>query len=99
LRPTIIERFKKDFTEMIGNKDIIAWSNYLSKKNSTAFSVEHPGSLFKLYSLYSYLIFPYLPIIGSWKSKYPEKDTQLNAHSLITARHNLAGSLIGGGDQ
>jgi uncharacterized zinc-type alcohol dehydrogenase-like protein len=26
----------------------------------------------------------------------PEKDTSLNAHSLITARRNLAGSLSGG---
>ena len=26
----------------------------------------------------------------------PEKDTQINAYSLISARHNLAGSLIGG---
>lgn len=26
----------------------------------------------------------------------PEKDSQVSAHSLISARHNLAGSLIGG---
>jgi D-arabinose 1-dehydrogenase-like Zn-dependent alcohol dehydrogenase len=26
----------------------------------------------------------------------PEKDAQINAHSLISARRNLAGSLIGG---
>lgn len=70
---SIIEDFKKGLTEKIGNKTIIEWSRYLSIKNSNSFSVDHPGLLFKLFSLYSYLLYPYLPIMRSWRSDKPEQ--------------------------
>lgn len=64
-----IDKFLDDFNEVIGGRNILAWGKYLANKSTTAFEVEHSGTLFKLYSLYSYLGYPYLPIMQGWRRK------------------------------
>jgi len=59
----LYERFNENFKVKIGNYTIPEWGTILASMNSEAFSVENTGTLFKLYSLYAYLKFPYLHII------------------------------------
>ncbi|MGH9982467.1 MAG: three-Cys-motif partner protein TcmP [Nitrososphaeraceae archaeon] len=65
----LYQRFINDFNQKIHGKTINEWSTTLADRNEKAFNVDHPGTLFKLYSLYAYLIFPYLPIISNLRRK------------------------------
>lgn len=60
----LYDRFLNNFKEKISNRTILEWGEFLASSNSQAFNVEHTGTLFKLYSLYSYLKFPYLHIMA-----------------------------------
>jgi hypothetical protein len=55
---------------MDGDKNILTWSQFLASEAPTAFRVKHPGTLFKLYLLYQYLRFPYIPIMQRLRSKF-----------------------------
>lgn len=88
----------------IGKKSLLEWGQLLATKNLKAFPVEHTGTLFKLYALYAYLIFPYLPIIKGWRNqnnnyrKFLYLDlfagNGLNEIKDGSARHYLCGSAI-----
>jgi three-Cys-motif partner protein len=56
-------RLKKHFREKISNRTIEEWGIHLTTINSSSFKINHTGTVFKLYSLYEYLIYPYLHII------------------------------------
>jgi three-Cys-motif partner protein len=64
-----IDKMLADLQDLIGGRNIFTWGQYLADKNRVAFEAQHPGTLFKLYSLYSYLIYPYLPIMQGWRNK------------------------------
>ena len=72
-KTSIIDRLKNDFNEKIGDKSILDWSHFFFKNDSRAFNVTHAGTLFKLYSLYTYLIFPYLPIMTNQRNMHGTK--------------------------
>jgi len=61
----LIEKFKRDFKDKIGNRDLQEWARFLAQDDKTAFEVDHTGTLFKLYILYSYVKWPYLKIMTS----------------------------------
>jgi three-Cys-motif partner protein len=65
----LYNRFIKDFHDSIGDHTLVAWGRELATDNDKAFPVEHTGNLFKLYSLYSYLIFPYLHIMPNQRAR------------------------------
>lgn len=58
----LIKKFKEDFDEKIGGKNLKEWSRFLSQKNRDAFLVAHTGTLYKLYTMFSYTRRPYLEI-------------------------------------
>lgn len=64
----LIEILQQEFNRNIGDKNLAEWGKYIGKTNSTAFKVTHSGTLFKLFSLYSYLLYTYLPIMRNWRS-------------------------------
>lgn len=64
-----INRFTDDFHKKIGNRTIIEWGQHLSSINDSAFRVDHAGTLFKLYSLFAYIEFPYMHIMCSRRNK------------------------------
>ena len=80
---SLFERFIRNFREEINHRNILQWGEFLASMNSTAFEVEHTGTLFKLYSLYSYLRFPYLHIMMSRRQKgqFPQKIVYLDLFS------------------
>lgn len=65
LMASLIDKFKEDFSKKIGNRNILDWAKSLAAKDSSAFEVEHTGTLYKLYVLFSYVKFPYLHIMAS----------------------------------
>jgi hypothetical protein len=67
----LIDRFESDLKKKIGSKSLPEWGEFLATKNNVAFPVKHTGTLFKLYALYAYLIFPYLQIIRGWRKGNP----------------------------
>lgn len=69
----LIERFKKDFQEQIGSKNLQEWAKFLADQDNSAFTVDHTGTLFKLYILYSYIKWPYLKIMANQRQKYYTK--------------------------
>jgi hypothetical protein len=70
---TPIDKLLTDFNEEIGDKNILTWSQFIASKDLTAFRVEHPGTLFKLYLLYQYLRFPYIPIMQKLRFKFKSR--------------------------
>jgi len=82
---SLFERFIRNFREEINHRNILQWGEFLASMNSTAFEVQHTGALFKLYSLYSYLRFPYLHIMMSRRQKgqFPQKIVYLDLFSGI----------------
>jgi three-Cys-motif partner protein len=99
---SLYQRFINDFNQKIHGKTINEWGNILASQNEKAFTVDHPGTLFKLYSLYAYLIFPYLPIISSLRSKHnvemiyvdPFAGNGLNKIELGKTKYFVCGSPI-----
>lgn len=69
MKDNLYDRFKDNFSNSIVGNTLIQWANELSKMSSQAFNVEHPGNFFKLYSLYAYLLFPYLHIMPNQRSR------------------------------
>jgi len=67
---SLIDRFTRDFQEEIGGKNLKEWADFLSNKDNTAFEVDHTGTLFKLYTLFSYAKWPYLKIMANQREKY-----------------------------
>lgn len=63
MRDILYDRFQENFRKSIGGHTLIDWGKVLASADEKAFEVEHTGNLFKLYSLYSYLNFPYLHIM------------------------------------
>jgi three-Cys-motif partner protein len=69
----LIERFKKDFQDQIGTKNLQEWAKFLADQDETAFVVDHTGTLFKLYILYSYIKWPYLKIMANQRQQHHTK--------------------------
>ena len=65
----LLERFTQDFHKKIAGRNMIEWGEYLYSLNQTAFPIDHLGTLYKLYSLFAYIEFPYMHIMGSQRNK------------------------------
>ncbi|MGH9988455.1 MAG: hypothetical protein ACRD8W_31350, partial [Nitrososphaeraceae archaeon] len=63
------DRIKSNLQEKIGDRTVAEWSLYLKSLDNFSFPVKHTGTIFKLYSLFTYLIYPYISIIANQRNQ------------------------------